>query len=708
MSWGKGGIQQCNACICYKNFDQSHAIEKGESVNSNDQILVDGIIDELVDSRSASVSRDEAFELLAIQQILKDFDLSEDELQQGWTDGSRDGGIDGLYVFVNGHLLQDPLSFHWPKSGAELTVFVITCKHHASFKQAVLDNLVASCEELFDLAQDDSAWNEKYSQDLLAIRRNLALAYRKLSPRLDRFSLNFIYASRGDAEIVGKEVDARSKQLAGIGSKKFPGATVSFEFVGASRLVTLYRQRPTYELELKFTASLSQGERYVLLAELSDYFRFVTDGGKLRRYLFDSNVRDFMGENRVNEDIRMSLENRDEGAPDFWWLNNGVTILATAATIIGQSIKLSNIQIVNGLQTTESVFRHLSSLNGESDNRLILIKVIVTDEDRVRDAIIRATNNQTTVELASLRATDKVQRDVEDILHQNGIYYERRKNFYVNQGISPTDIVTPLYAGAGYLALVLKHPETAATLKSKFMRKEELYASIFSPEVDFRVWPHIVGLLKLVDNVIDSLRPISVSTDRFLKGWRYVTAFVVLSRRFGKYTYTVKDLIDLDVGSISNAEIKSAYDFLLQYPRTPNFRAFWTFRRNFLNACQDLTQREGIDGYAFLAGRPHATEGDSYRNEPNENVDEELLERAKGVIPPQPWKPGVHKDVMEILGISNVLYSRVIDVLVAEGVLLNQRDGVLYDLDGNVVRFDEERVDPITLQLKSGTKRGIV
>ncbi|MBS7118942.1 MAG: AIPR family protein, partial [Enterobacter cloacae] len=93
----------------------------------------------------------------------------------------------------------------------------------------------------------------------------------------------------------------------------------------------------------------------------SDYYKFLTNetDHTLRRYLFESNVRDFMGLNAVNEDIKLTLS--DQGSPDFWLLNNGVTILSTSAQMIGQSIYMEDIQIVNGLQTSESIFRHFDN-----------------------------------------------------------------------------------------------------------------------------------------------------------------------------------------------------------------------------------------------------------------------------------------------------------------------------------------------------------
>lgn len=77
----------------------------------NDRLLMDGIIDDRVAICLPSNKRDEAFEYFSFEQIMKDFDLSTDELLYGSIDGRQDGGIDGFFTFVNGHLLQDPESF---------------------------------------------------------------------------------------------------------------------------------------------------------------------------------------------------------------------------------------------------------------------------------------------------------------------------------------------------------------------------------------------------------------------------------------------------------------------------------------------------------------------------------------------------------------------------------------------------------------------
>ena len=92
---------------------------------------------------------------------------------------------------------------------------------------------------------------------------------------------------------------------------------MTFEFLGAKELIERHRETKQFTLELPIQDHLAgTGEGYIAVVKLNDYYRFVCDDkGNLRRYLFDSNVRDYLGENKVNEDIAASLEN--EWFPTF-------------------------------------------------------------------------------------------------------------------------------------------------------------------------------------------------------------------------------------------------------------------------------------------------------------------------------------------------------------------------------------------------------
>lgn len=668
----------------------------------NDKILIDGIIDDRAEQKIPSNKRDEVFEFFVFEQLLKDYDLSKDELEFGSIDGRNDGGIDGFYIFINGHLLTDTDKFLWPKSGSTLEVWIITCKHHDTFKQATLDNLVASITELFDFAIDDDNLKGDYSEELIFQRNCLKQAYRKVSPRLREFKVNYVYASRGNVEELGESIISRGEQVKQITTDFFGNSVSNFLFAGSTELIDLHRKAPNFSLELPFSDDLSSGETYILLVKLFDYYNFLSDNGKLRRYLFDSNVRDFMGLNRVNEDIRNTLLN--ENSPDFWWLNNGITILATGASVVGKSIQIQDIQIVNGLQTSESIFRYFEGGGRDLKSRSVLVKVIVSNNVENRDEIIRATNNQTIVELSALHATDKIQRDLEEALKLNDFYYERRTNYYKNQGIPLERIVTPLYLASGYVNLILKAPEQASSLKSKFMRIEDSYNKVFSHSTDLKVWSKIAHILKLTDSFLESKRPnANGNGEHFLKNRRQYVSFLTVSRILGNFNFSINDLINLDISKFNYDELSISWTLIKTVIPT-QFSKSKLKRSYFLNVCEEMNEANNIKGYERLTHNFGINNENIVTHRPKQrndnNITSEFIDKVDSILPSQPWKPGTHKLVSKQLNCSENEVYLAVNILVKSGRRYRQRDGITYSLDGKIVNIDQDRVDIETLKLK--------
>lgn len=65
---------------------------------------------------------------------------------------------------------------------------------------------------------------------------------------------------------------------------------------------------------------------------------------------------------------------------DFWNLNNGITLLTSSATLYDDTIEAENIQIVNGLQTTNTIFNYFSNGGTDGAKRSVLVKIIVSTE----------------------------------------------------------------------------------------------------------------------------------------------------------------------------------------------------------------------------------------------------------------------------------------------------------------------------------------
>ena len=645
----------------------------------NDVILIDGIVDQRVADGLPSTQRDEVFEFLVLEETLKDYDLSRDEIESGWTDGAGDGGIDGFYTLVNGHLLDDAENFVWPRCDASIEVWLFICKHQSTFSQAPLDSILATIQELFDLSRDASELHGTYSEELLEVRELFLTAYRRLSIGRPKITFHVTYASRGDTNQIGESVSGRAQQIEKTIGGLFSSCCVVFRFIGASELVDSHRKSKRFSLSLPFLEHVATGkESYVLLVRLEDYWKFVSDEtGRLRRYLFDSNVRDYLGSNPVNEDIGRSLA--DENGPDFWWLNNGVTILATNATIPGKTIQLQDIQIVNGLQTTETVFRHFQGGAKESRDRALLVKILVSSDAQARDRIIRATNNQTLVEVAALHATDKVQRDIEEILERHDWYYERRKNYYRNIGKPPARFVTPIYIASAVLALVFKDPARSARLRPRFMRNQQSYEAVFSSRLPIEVWPGLVNIYKQVDAGLACVSP-GKRRERFISNWRGLVSFIIAAKRLKTFDYSVDRLVELAAIVIPQGEIKEIWDVVRPIIKGDDYTI--KIRHSLFRACcEEAAKRYGIAGVEKLN---HLDKSVSSLVD-LKPLPADFLESVDAELPAQPWKSGIHHEIASKLGRRSSEVNRAIQQLIAQRKRYPQKDGVVYDFDGNAL-----------------------
>ena len=280
----------------------------------------------------------------------------------------------------------------------------------------------------------------------------------------------------------------------------FGGAEFSFEFVGASKLLEMTRNIPSTSRILDVSESPigTDAGSYLCLVSLSKYYEFVSDSGALARSIFESNVRDYQGSVAVNTGIRKTLENAN--SENFWYLNNGVTIITPKAVLAGKQLTIEDPQIVNGLQTSHTIYQHFSQQKDpEGDERSVLIRVICEENEEARDRIIRATNSQTSIPPASLRSSDEIHRNIEDFLKANGFYYDRKKNHYKNQGMPVAKIISIPYMAQTMMATTLLKPDSARARPSTLINSDTEYRKIFSLDFPIDIYLKVIQIMKKVE-----------------------------------------------------------------------------------------------------------------------------------------------------------------------------------------------------------------
>lgn len=528
----------------------------GKILTNNQILMQERIKQSLKDSGYDSES--DYFEFFATNLALQDYDLSDEEIVQGLVGGSGDGGCDGVYLFLNNQLINED---GWEESRIpselSLKVVIVQVKKEFSFTEDPILKWKTLTDNLLNFDTDYSSFSKRYSEKVLSFfQRFKDLRIQTLQKKV-KMEFEFYYITL--ATDCHPNVKAQAAELKQKVKDLFPDSStvVDVKFVGADLLMENLNSPSQKRFNLSLAdAPISLGNKkdYVALVNLATYYRFITDEkGELRKYLFESNVRDYQGHNRVNKLIKNTLENPRE---EFWWLNNGVTILAQDATLsTSKALLLTDPEIVNGLQTSNELFSFYTENKDalDTEKRNILIRIIVPDNDDSRDKIILATNSQTAIPLNALRATDPIHLQIEMYLKSRGLFYDRRKNYYKNRGKKSFEIVSVGFLAQCLMSVLSSKPNFARARPSTLLSQDAFYDEMYTKNTDLDVFYKAALLGKKVDLWLK--RNSSFSSSEKSDLLFYVIYFVV-AREIKSPNISFKQFKDIDIASISNDKMK--------------------------------------------------------------------------------------------------------------------------------------------------------
>ncbi|MBI0148051.1 AIPR family protein [Bifidobacterium choladohabitans] len=435
-----------------------------------------------------NMGADEAFERVVAQQVLTQYLLDDDEVTRGMTDGGLDGGYDGIFIFVNDTLMngEDPKSISLD-SKSQIDIHLIQSKNQAHFSEAIVQNWKVSFPNLVETDQPDK---DRYNQAVIDLFELIRIILEQTIKKRLQVSIHFWAVSL--ALKVHPNLLKQAEELKELVESIIPSknTSVHVDFVTAKNLFELIEEAPDETVSLKGTKEpLCPDESSAILTVLlGDYFSFITDEKQnLKKSLFEANIRDYQGKVHVNKAIHETLENKSD--IDFWWLNNGITIVADKVTRdMGNSISLTNPRIVNGLQTSNEIAQYCKSEKSLDDNRTVLIKCIASSDHATRAKIIQATNNQTSIPPAFLHSLETIHLQIERYFTDRHLQYDRRKSTGKNNGWPAKDIISISFLGQCLISTLLGQPDYARARPAQILGDEKKYARIFNEHVPLEAY----------------------------------------------------------------------------------------------------------------------------------------------------------------------------------------------------------------------------
>lgn len=401
-----------------------------------------------------------AFQWVVLELLLG---LNSSEIDETIVDEGMDGGIDALCV-------------------SDTDVHVFTCTYAETFENAArnfpqnkLDSLIVTIEKIL----------------------SKRLTEREVNPLLwEKVKDVWSLLSAGTPTFIFYVVSNKEKPTQ-VAVDRFEGSLrpfrfVKFDYLDLEDVVTAMlrvRHRPvdgaiTFIGRSHFQKSdgpLKATVATVDAAELITLISDPSDDSRINEEIFNDNVRVDLGlRNAINKGILDSA--LEETNYEFWYLNNGIMLVCDECNYVPGTVSpratLKNVQIVNGGQTSRTLFHAYKRDPAKVGNVDVLVRVVETRDRTISERICETANRQTPVRSRDLRANDWIQRKLEEEFLTLGYHYERKKNQHADK-LADTRLDCELLAQLA-LAFYFELPSEARNSKSIVFGEE--YRRIFNED----------------------------------------------------------------------------------------------------------------------------------------------------------------------------------------------------------------------------------
>lgn len=482
----------------------------------------------------------------------------QDELEKEYHDLTIDDQIKCILKKFSKKKQKIKIDFYQMKSGN-------------SFQERILEKIKTTVD---DLIVNENYNSIRYSKKLIYNLKFIKELIKNVSINDGAVEINLFYLANCDAKPKSMNMfEELANDIKNNMVKGFKHNHVNVNLLYGKGLVDFLEELYNIELKMKISKSdmLYKNNLFCIgLVCLKDLVDFVTLNGEINLSLFDGNVRDsYKSSSSINKDIIETLEKKIT-INDFWWLNNGITIICKSMKKGMGNLRINEPQIVNGLQSVVAIYDTFKEGNKLNANKKIMVRILVENESSNIDTIIKTTNTQNPVDDYLLSSTKPIHREIEKafLTFDNGYFYDRRKNYYKNLKKDKNKIFDIKYTFKTYSSIFLGIPSQVrtATKKNFKLYNDQVFNSninaisyLYSDLLDRK----IQKVLKKTELDIDFKNKYGVSIITYSLHLSYMyTSLIKKTTDFTDKYISNKDISDIEILEINNKYLKQCFEIL--------------------------------------------------------------------------------------------------------------------------------------------------
>ena len=550
---------------------------------------------DITKNKNKEVSDGINFMLYGANVIFKDFEFEKIEegiVDSAYRDTNHDYGIDAIYITCNRSFLSSVEELEDYNRDSKIEFHILQFKKGTSSDQASFLKFKEGIRKCFIENSYDSDVNEYLFHRFQFVHEVKEKAYDYFEPENIKITLYYVFGGLKDNvfkdKLLNDQIDAIRSLL-----QEHCYQNSGFEVIGAQELIQFDKKGKEivdiikFEKTLKYIADADEKtslKGHICIVKGAEIATLVK---KYQTSLFEANIRDFYRRSDLNSNI-LRTSSHNEEAKYFWSYNNGLTITCRKVDELpSDKYRLHGIQIVNGCQTSNALYQayknyerynELAEKGKENLNKIelkefeqienlqlnfetsILARIIETNDPNLTYRITETTNSQTPIKSFTLKANDDIQKIIQEYLLQKGVYYERRINFYKNQGKKNPISIQHLFQL--YLSYILIKPSQVKTRPASMFQDyyDHAFPSPHSKNRDYIVYYVIIKVDLALKQKIRQLKRENHINDAYLlqlysNGRFHLGCFLLHSILKHKFSY--KGIIknpDMVLGIIKDYE----------------------------------------------------------------------------------------------------------------------------------------------------------
>ncbi len=453
-----------------------------------DKILEGYLNSFITENGLEDIDKENAFEQLVNFNILSRIVNEPIDLENVTIGGDSDTGIDGLAIIVNDHMVSSEEDIdYFKKSLRRLDVkFVFTqAKTSEKFEMGEMGNFLFGVRSFFNKSPlKKSNPQIQHAHSLKEYIYNSVIDM-DASPTCDLYYVTSgIWAN--DSTLVAR-IKEETERLSS--TKLF--SEVRFIPIDAEQFKKIHRalrnrivKTINFERHTNLPSINGVHQAYIGVLPAFEYLKLISDDvDNLQRNLFYDNVRDFQGNNPVNQEIAHTINTSTEN-DRFSLLNNGITIVAKSINQVGTVFTIRDFQIVNGCQTSHVLFINKKAV---TEKVFLPVKLIVTEDLDITNMVIKATNRQTEVKIEAFESLlpfhKKLEEFYETFRTEDRLYYERRSKQYDYLQIKNNQIITIPNQTKCFLGMFLNEPHSTHRYYGELLKayEDKIYLDSHNP-----------------------------------------------------------------------------------------------------------------------------------------------------------------------------------------------------------------------------------